>query len=255
MSARKYELVDVAEDAIKASYSVGVFCAKLFYQVNGLGALGKAMDSFAAERFKQRLEYFVYEHENLSMNEKEDFYNDLKSNKQNLNYLYELVEKTRTTTYDIHAKIYAVMSVRLAKNRTLTYFENDLLSNLYLLNEDDILHLAFILRIIDFSASFYKNKDDSFRIQAEVFKNSRPKERAYLLEHKDIEFLIIEDSHYYTYKKCMRIGIFDDSPIKQDESSQYGMVVSISEPSKKDNRLVRVSKNTISMYQLLKEIF
>jgi len=128
--SQKYDLIDVVEDASKTGYSVGVFGAKLFYGVSGLANLGNAMDSFVAERFRQRLEYFTYEHNKLSDHVKKDFYDDLKNNTQNLNYLYEFVEKTRMTTFEIHAKLLARLSVNLIQNGTLNYYEKMLLSNI-----------------------------------------------------------------------------------------------------------------------------
>lgn len=254
MSEQKYGIVEAVEDAAKVGYSVGVFASKFFYQVSNIEALKNAMDSYIVSRFSQRLEYFTHEHDRLSEEEKIEFYEDIKTNHQNMNYLYEFVEKARTTTFDMHARIYAVMSARLVKNKTLTYFENDLLSNLHLLNEEDIVHLAFILRIIDESDDCMKKESESFRIQVELFKQGRPINHAYIIEHKNIEFLILKPSHYYTYQKSIRIGIFDDAPIKQ-EGGQYGVITEISEYSKIENRHVKVTKNTISFYLLLKEVF
>lgn len=137
--SQKYNIVDAAEDAAKFGYSVGVFGAKLFYQVSGLDTLGNAMDSFVAERFRQRLEYFTHEHDKISDKEKKTFYDNLKNNPQNLNYLYEFIEKARMTTYELHAKLLARLSVELVKNNGLTYFDSSLLSNLDTLNDEDIL--------------------------------------------------------------------------------------------------------------------
>ncbi len=254
MSEQRYNIVDAAEDASKVGYSVGVFAAKAFYQVSGIKTLRNSMDAYMLSRFSQRLEYFVHEHENLTYNEKKEFYDDLKNNKQNVNYLYEFVEKARTTTFDIHARIYAVISAKLIRNKTLSYFENNLLSNLHSFNIEDLMHLAFILRVIDEPKGYCDNENGSFSIQVQAFKNERPIDHAYLLEHKKIEFLILKPAHYYTYQKCIQVGIFDESPMKQ-EGGLYGAVTNITEPSKKENREIVVSENTIYFYLLLKEIF
>lgn len=254
MSKQRYDVIDAAEDASKVGYSVVVFAKKAFYQVSGIKTLRNSMDAYMLSRFSQRLEYFVHEHETLTYKEKKEFYDDLKNNKQNVNYLYEFVEKARTTTFDIHARIYAVISAKLIKNKTLSYFENDLLSNLHLFNEEDIIHLAFILRVIDEPKGYCDNEDGSFKIQVQVFKNERPTGCAYLLKHKKIEFLILKPAHYYTYQKCIQVGIIDESPMEQ-EGGLYGAVTNITEPTKKENRKIVVSENTIYFYLLLKELF
>ena len=134
----KYNIVDAAEDAARCGYSVGVFASKLFYQVSGIKDLRSCMDSYIASRFEQRLEYFTYEHDKLSPEQKETFYTNLKENKQHINYLYEFIEKARTTTYDIHAKILAKLSANLIQNGELSYEESSFFDNLLLLNETDI---------------------------------------------------------------------------------------------------------------------
>jgi hypothetical protein len=139
MSEQKYDIVIAADDAAKVGYSVGVFATKFFYQVSGIEGLKNSMDSYMISRFSQRLEYFIHEHEKLTDEEKKDFYDELSSNKQNVNYLYEFIEKARTTTYDIHAKLLARLSVELIKNRGLNYYESNLLSNINQLNDIDLI--------------------------------------------------------------------------------------------------------------------
>jgi len=254
MNEQRYDIVDAVEDAAKVGYSLTTFACKAFYQVSNLEALKNGMDAYNASRFAQRLEHFTYEHNKLSKEQKKSFYDSLKDNKQNMNYLYEFLEKAKKTTFDIHARIYAVMSARLVKNGLLSYFENDLLSNMHLLNKEDIMHLAFILRVIDQPDGYCDNESQSFKMQVNAFKIPRPIKHLYILEHRNIEFLNLKPSHYYTYKKCIQIGIFDDMPIKQ-EGGQFGVIVDISEASKKDNKEIRVTENTCSFYKLLREVF
>lgn len=254
MSKQEYTIIDIAEDCAKFGYSITVFMAKFFYQVSNIETLKNSMDAFMISRFKQRLEYFTFEYDKLSKSEKKSFYEDLKSNKQNQNYLYELVEKSRTSTFDIHAKIYAVISAKLVKNKRLSYFENDLLSYLHLLNEEDIMHLAFILRIVDEPQDYCKNEDSSFKIQVDMFKIPRPIKNLYFIKHNKILFLILKSSHYYTYKKCIQIGIFDDVPIEQN-GQVYGVITDISFPKKGENREILVTDNTCFFAELLREIF
>ncbi len=131
--------IEVIEEMSKTVYSIGTFVAKVFYKVYNIEALKNGLDAYMLERFKRRLENFTYEHNKLSDNEKQAFYEDLKSNKQNLNYLYEFVEKARTTTFDLHAKILARLSVDLIKNKKLNYYESSLIVNINSLTDNDIM--------------------------------------------------------------------------------------------------------------------
>jgi hypothetical protein len=148
MEEIKYDIVDVVEDVTKVGYSIGVFACRFFYQVSNLEALKNSMDAYKVSRFSQRLEYFTHEHEKLTENEKKEFYQDLKSNKQNLNYLYEVIEQARTTTYDLHAKILAILSCSLIQNKEFNFFESSLLANLHTLTYEDFINYEQVLREI-----------------------------------------------------------------------------------------------------------
>lgn len=151
--------IEVIEEMSKMGYAVGTFAARVFYQVSNVEALKNGLDAFMHERFSQRLEYFIYEHDKIGNKEKESFYEDLKGNKQNLNYLYEFVEKSRTTTFDLHAKILARISVNLVKNKKLGYYESSLISNMNIFNESDFLMFFKMLKnlekTIDNSNTYY----------------------------------------------------------------------------------------------------
>ena len=131
-------VVDVAEDASSFAYAMGVAGARLFYQVSQVDALKNSMDVHTVERFAQRLEYFTHEHENISSEVKQDFYDDLKTNKLNMDYLHLFFEKTRTSIYEFKSIILAKISVNLIKNKELTYFESNLVVNIDILNDEDI---------------------------------------------------------------------------------------------------------------------
>ncbi len=146
MSKQRYDIVDAAEDASKVGYSIGVFAAKAFYQVSGVEVLKNSMDAYMVSRFSQRLNYFIHEHENITEDEKKDFYSDLINNKQNLNYLYEIVEKARTTTHELHAKILAVLSCELIKNKGFNFYESSLVANLHTLTYDDLVTYEKVIR-------------------------------------------------------------------------------------------------------------
>ncbi|MGE4382255.1 MAG: hypothetical protein AB7D41_03560 [Arcobacter sp.] len=146
MEEQKYEIVEVVEDVAKIGYSISVFASKFFYQVSSVEALKNSMDAYMVSRFSQRLEYFIYEHEKLTNKEKKDFYEDLKNNKQNLNYLYEFIEKARTTTYELHAKILARLSADLIKNKSLDFGQSSLLAGLNTLTYDDFKIIKDVLK-------------------------------------------------------------------------------------------------------------
>lgn len=218
----QYDIVEVVEDIAKLGYSVSVFGAKLFYGVSNLENLKKAMNVFVAERFSQRLEYFVYEHDNLVKRVKEDFYNDLKNNSQNLNYLYEFIEKTRTTAYDIHAKLLARLSVNLIQNGKLNYLEESLLLNLNILTNDDILKIHRELKSCDIIKKRYK-----FQI----------------LTHKD----------YYLYQKCQQLGIFTHYTKPAISVANGNQSVALAEQVIKDKEFL-INEYTNDFFQVLDEI-
>ena len=149
--SNKYGITEVIEEVCAGGFSIATFGARVFYGVSGLEHLGNAMNAFNAERFNQRLEYFTFEHERISDKEKEKFYRELEHDKDKLNYLYEFVEKARTSTYDIHAKILANLSARLIKYGKINYAEETLLVSLNTLTDFDIKLLYHIIR---------KNKQD-----------------------------------------------------------------------------------------------
>ena len=64
-----------------------------------------------------------------------------------MDYLYEFFEKTRTTTYDIHAKLLAKLSVNLIQNNGLNYFESNLLANIDSFNDVDIKRIYEFLKV------------------------------------------------------------------------------------------------------------
>jgi hypothetical protein len=180
MSIKRYDIIDAAEDACKVGYSISVFSLKAFYKVSNLEALKDSWDEYTISRFSQRLEYFIFEHNKLSIEEKKDFYTDLSNNKQNLNYLYEFIDKSRTTIYDLHAKLLARLSVELIKNGQLNYYESNLLSNINQLNDLDLIKIHNEL----------KDKN--------------------LEEIKTYIFKISNYQNYCTFNKCLQFAFFEE---------------------------------------------
>lgn len=177
MSKQRYDTVDATEDASKVGYSVVVFAAKAFYQVSGIEALKNSMDAYVLSRFSQRLEYFVHEHGKLSDKDKKNFYDSLSTNQQTLNYLYEFIEQARTTTFELHAKLLARLSVELINNKGLNYFQSTLLSNINRLNADDILSIYKFLKSEHESLQFIEDKTLIKDCNKIMFKVNTPEEQ------------------------------------------------------------------------------
>lgn len=172
-------LIDIVEDIAEEGYHIGKFACKFFYQVSNLEALKNSMDNYMLSRFSQRLKYFVYEHSKISDKVKQEFYKDLTTNSRNLNYLYEFIENTRTTTYELQAKFLARLSVELIQNKTLQYQEVELIGIVSQLNDIDFISIKNNLVLP-------KN-----RMESGYFK-------------------IEETEDYYTYRKCIKLEIFDE---------------------------------------------
>ncbi len=244
MSGQRYDIVDFATDASKVGYSIVVFIAKAFYQVSGIEDVKNSWDAYMVSRFSQRLEYFTHEHDKLSDDEKKAFYDDLQNNKQNVNYLYEFVEKARTTTFELHARIYAILSARLVKNKNLTYFENNLLANMHTLNFEDIRFIAINFNLIPINDLINIEEID---LMSKILSKDKKIERSKRI------FYIFKYSHYFTYIKCIQLGIFVDAP--QDvQASNFSNITDIDKLEPIHNREILVSDYTLYFIELLKEI-
>jgi len=196
MSKQKYDIVDVVEEIVGFGYSVSVFACKYFYQVSNLEALSNSMDAYIADRFKQRLEYFVFEHKQLTDKEKKDFYQDLSSNKQNLNYLNDFIEKARTTTYEYHVEILAKLSVKLIKNKGLNYYDDVILSYLNNFNDEDLNIFFSAIIASSFLDPTTKLKDKYRVISNEWMELEDDKEIRYFVLRKFENANFIEDLQY-----------------------------------------------------------
>ena len=99
---------------------------------------------FMDERFKIRLQDFAHEEERSSDRSKKKFYEDIDNNK--INILFDLLEKARTTTYDLHAKILAKLYSRLLQNGKLDYYEHALLANINSLSDLDFMYFHNLVK-------------------------------------------------------------------------------------------------------------
>lgn len=226
MSEQIYNIVDATEDSAKVGYSFMVFGLKYFYQVSSVGALKNSYDAYALSRFSQTIETFQFNHEQLNIEERKSFYEDLEYNEQNLHYLYSLFDKARTSTYLLHMKILARLSANLIKNKTLSYFEQNLLNDINTLNNKDILYIH----------RFLKNNNESLNdIQDKTtIKNS-----------KMIVFKINTHEENMVFEKCLKIGIIsiensfgfanNNSPLYKDKGCYF-------------------TKNSFEFYEILNEV-
>ena len=102
------------------------------------------MHRFMDERFKIRLQDFIYKEERLSDRSKKKFYEDIDNKK--INILFDLLEKARTTTYDLHAKILTKLYGRLLQNGKLDYYEHALLANINSLSDLDFIYFYNLVK-------------------------------------------------------------------------------------------------------------
>lgn len=148
---------------------------------NSVDTLLIASNSYINTRFEIRLEYFIHEQEQLTDEAKKDFYENINHTK--LSYLFELLEKTRISTYDLHAKILANFYSNLLKNGDLNYHEKTFLSNIDILNDEDLIHFHKIMK---------NNIDDISESEMEKLK---------------ISFPINTYTEYYIFEKLVRAGL------------------------------------------------
>lgn len=146
MNEQKYDIVDIADDVCKGAYDFAKFGLKAFYKVSNLEVLNQSFNAYSISRFSQTIEAFQHEHEKISQEKRKEFFQDLKCNEQNLAYLYSMFEKARTSSFLIHSKILAWLSVYLISNKELDYYQSSLLANIDSLNELDFKYFHELLK-------------------------------------------------------------------------------------------------------------
>jgi len=189
-------LTTFAEELGKESYSIVNAGVNTLIKTKGEIA-SYTIDCYMNSRFNIRLEDFTYEQEQLSSGQKKIFYESV--DRKQLNYLFELLDKTRVSTYDLHAKILAKLYTKLILNKKLSYFESNLLSHIDILNEDDI-------------TSFY-----SFLLPIE-----------FIHKEERVPFKIDSFEKESTFRKCIQLGLlkaveagsldFQNAPILSDKT-------------------------------------
>lgn len=146
MNEQRYDIVDIADEVCKGAYDFAKFGLMAFYKVSNLEALNQSLNAYSISRFSQAIEAFQHEHEKISQEKRKEFYEDLKYNDQNLAYLYSMFEKARTSSFLIHSKILAWLSIYLIENKELNYYQASLLANIDSLNELDFKYFYELLK-------------------------------------------------------------------------------------------------------------
>jgi hypothetical protein len=218
----KYGIIDAVEDTSKVGYAFTQFALKSFYGVSGIESLKNGMNKYMVERFSQRLEYFTFEQEHLTKEQKKEFYDDLKYNKQNIDYMYELIDEARRTVYDFHARILARICAELVKNKDLTYFQSSLLANLQSFTSRDIDKIFSFL-------SKYANYTDY---------------------GKQIEFIIKDYEDILVFQKCMQLGIITHV----DTRGMLGFFSDEENRTLLKNKICHLTEFAKEFYKMLEEI-
>ncbi|MCG3658585.1 hypothetical protein [Aliarcobacter butzleri] len=176
-------VIDAAEDICKGAYNFGLFALNVFYRESSIKALKESFDAYQIEKLSQVIEDFQYEHSKIDDDKKREFYEDLKYNKQNLEFLYSLFEKSRKSTYIIHMKLLAYLSRSLVNAKELNYQEKTLLSSIDILNDEDLIHFYKVL--------------DGINMDIDIAN----------INKTILRFSISTYDEYYIFEKILRAGL------------------------------------------------
>ncbi|RXI47521.1 hypothetical protein CRU99_02510 [Malaciobacter mytili] len=117
--------------------------ANTFYKIKG-EVLANTIGIYINTRFTKRIQRFAKEEKLLSPKQIKDFYENI--NEEQLDILFELLDKARTSTYELHAKVLSCLYIKYLEKKELSYYESSLLSNISLLNKDDFIYLYKLLK-------------------------------------------------------------------------------------------------------------
>lgn len=175
------ELVDETVPLAKAALST-------FYKAKG-ELFAHTIGTYQNARFTKRIESFAEQEKLLSPIQIKNFYENIDESK--LDILFELFEKARTSTYDLHAKILAKLYGVYLNKGELNYHEKTFLSNIDILNEDDLFKFFAVLK------DFFKK--ENIDIDTVEMKRIR------------LVFKIDTYTEHYIYEKLIRVGLFVDA--------------------------------------------
>lgn len=143
--------------------------------------VGDAINNYRDYRFTQIQNRFIEEEELLSPEQVKNFYKDIDSTK--LDLLYDLLDKARTTAYDLHTKILSKLYGNFLGKGELDYHEKTLLSNIDVLNDEDLIHFHKVLK---------ENVNNIYEAKIKELK---------------ISFPIKTYTEYYIFHKLERVGL------------------------------------------------
>ncbi|WP_418179743.1 hypothetical protein ACNSOO_04575 [Aliarcobacter lanthieri] len=181
--------------------------------------IGDVINNYREYRFTQIQNRFIQEEELLSPEQVKNFYKDIDDAK--LDLLFDLLNKARTTAYDLHAKILSKLYGNFLRNSKLNYHEKTLLSNIDILNDEDLIH-------------FHK-----------VLKNSKIDILEAKIKEIKILYTIKTYTEYYIFEKLERVGLFIE--YKNSRSFQFA-----SENEKVlENKSFYIHNFTVDIYNVL----
>ena len=184
MEDKYYPIMDkpytelITEALIDETVPVFKTVAKTLYNRH----VGDAINNYREYRFTQIQNRFIKEEELLSPEQVKNFYKDIDNAR--LDLLFDLLDKARTTAYDLHAKILSKLYGNFLRNSKLNYHEKTLLSNIDILNDEDLIHFHRIL------------KESVYDINEAEIKKIK------------ILFPIKSYTEYYIFEKLERVGLF-----------------------------------------------
>lgn len=183
--------------------------------------VGDAINNYREYRFTQIQNRFIEEEKLLSSEQVKNFYKNIDNTK--LDLLFDLLDKARTTAYDLHAKILSKLYGNFLTNSKLNYHEKTLLSNIDILNDEDLIH-------------FHK-----------VLKENVPDINEAEIKRIKISFPINTYTEHYIFEKIIRVGLIVES--SDIDSGTITDKISIL-----NDRAFYIHNFTVEIYELLELI-
>ena len=177
---------------------------KALYETHGGKTFDGIKDYYFDQRFEERLKSFSHEEEQLTDQEKKEFYENIEAN--NLNYLFELLDKARTSIFDIQANILSKIYLNLLKYNELSSFDIVLLMNINNISLNDVKILNSAINQLDDEDNSYvyypKNYMETKTLQRflmfGIFDLNNNAEKK---ENEESELLYIQNNDFAMYIK------------------------------------------------------
>lgn len=198
----------LADETVPAIKTV----VKTFYN----RTVGDAINNYREYRFTQIQDRFIQEEKLLSNEQVKDFYKNIDSTK--LDLLYDLLDKARITAYDLQAKILSKLYGNFVRNSELDYHEKTFLSNINILNDEDLIYFYKLIKSNISDIDETKIKEIKFSFQVSNY------------------------TQYYIFEKLVRTGLIVDS-------------TDIEEIAIPSNPNFKLKNKNFSIYNFTKEIY